>query len=233
MNPLMALSLLVFQIGATMMSNNVVKNQELWDEGVSRELARHRAANISDLRYRLSFDLVPGATRIKGREEIGLKLNGATDPVILDFRDLDEHGRVVEGAASNVTVNGSAVNDLRQTGGHIVLPARHFKSGENTIALDFETGVATANRPIIRYQDRDDGSEYVYTLFVPMDASLAFPCFDQPYLKARFTLNVTAPDHWAIVSNTSVSDETVRASSGESITNDSPGPLTGAHYSLE
>src|SRR5215831_18774372 len=203
MNRLMALSLLVFQIGATMMSNNVVKNQELWDEGVSRELARHRAANISDLRYQLRFELTPGATRIKGRQEIRLKLNDTTDPVILDFRDLDERGRVVEGVVSNVTANGSAVNDMRQTGGHLVLPARHFKSGENTIAMDFETAVATANRPIIRYQDRDDGREYLYTLFVPMDASMAFPCFDQPDLKARFTLTVIAPPGWSVISNTS------------------------------
>ncbi|HKE05419.1 MAG TPA: M1 family aminopeptidase [Blastocatellia bacterium] len=185
-----------------MMSNNVVKNQELWDEGVSRELARHRAANISDLRSQLRFELTPGATRIKGRQEIRLKLNDTTDPVILDFRDLDERGRVVEGVVSNVTANGSAVNDMRQTGGHLVLPARHFKSGENTIAMDFETAVATANRPIIRYQDRDDGGEYIYTLFVPMDASLAFPCFDQPDLKARFTLTAAVPYEWTIVTNT-------------------------------
>src|SRR5262249_45693499 len=145
MNRLIALSLIVFQLGATMMANAEVKNQELWDDGVSRELARRRAADISDLRYRLSFDLVPGAARIKGREEIGLKLKSAADPVILDFRDLDDRGRVVEGAISNLTVNGSAVNDFRQTGGHIILPARHFKSGENKIAMDFETGVATAN----------------------------------------------------------------------------------------
>jgi len=171
-------------------------------EGVSRELARHRAANISDLRYRLSFELVPGADRIKGREEIRLKLNNATDPVILDFRDLDPQGRVIEGAVSNVTVNNAAVNDLRQTGGHIVLPSRHFKSGENTITMDFETGVAPANRPIIRYQDRDDGGEYIHTLFVPMDASLAFPCFDQPDLKARFTLTATVPTRWTVVTNT-------------------------------
>src|SRR5262245_5918453 len=157
MTRLIALSLIVLQLGATMMANDAVKNQELWDEGVSRELARHRAANISDLRYQLSFDLIPGAARIKGRQEIRLKLNNAADPVILDFRDLNGQGRVVEGVISNVTANGSAVNDLRQTGGHIVLPAGHFKSGENTIAMDFETGVATANRPIIRYQDRDDG----------------------------------------------------------------------------
>src|SRR5262249_35630701 len=89
-----------------------------------------------------------------------------------------------------------------QTGGHLVLPARHFKSGENTIAMDFETAVATANRPIIRYQDRDDGGEYIYTLFVPMDASLAFPCFDQPDLKARFTLTAAVPYEWTIVTNT-------------------------------
>jgi aminopeptidase N len=215
MNRLIALSLIVLQLGAATMANAEVKNQELWGEGVSRELARHRAANISDLRYRLSFDLVPGATRIKGREEIGLKLNGATDPVILDFRDLDEHGRVVEGAASNVTVNGSAVNDLRQTGGHIVLPARHFKSGENTIAMNFETGVAAANRPVIRYQDRDDGSEYVYTLFVPMDASLAFPCFDQPDLKARFTLTTAVPTAWTVVTNTR--EQTVTRNGADSL----------------
>jgi aminopeptidase N len=202
MNRLIALSLIVFQLGATMMVNAEVKNQELSDGGVSRELARHRAANISDLSYRLSFDLVPGATRIKGHEEISLKLKSAADPVILDFRDLDEQGRVLEGAISDVTINGSAVNDLRQTGGHIILPARHFKSGENTIAMNFEAGVATANRPIIRYQDRDDGSEYIYTLFVPMDASLAFPCFDQPDLKARFTLTTSVPTSWNVVTNT-------------------------------
>src|SRR5215813_6536441 len=103
---LIALSLIVLQLGAAMMANAKFKNQELWGEGVSRELARHRAANISDLRYRLSFSLVPGAARIKGREEIGLKLNDATSPVILDFRDLDDQGRVAEGSVSDVTVNG-------------------------------------------------------------------------------------------------------------------------------
>ncbi len=35
-----------------------------------------------------------------------------------------------------------------------------------------------------------------------MDASLAFPCFDQPDLKARFTLEVTAPAAWTVIANT-------------------------------
>ena len=37
---------------------------------------------------------------------------------------------------------------------------------------------------------RDD---YLYTLFVPVRAHEAFPCFDQPDLKARFALSLTIP----------------------------------------
>src|SRR5262249_25935056 len=47
------------------------------------------------------------------------------------------------------------------------------------------------------------GSEYIYTLFVPMDAEMAFPCFDQPDLKAKFKLSVQHPTGWTVISNTS------------------------------
>jgi len=30
---------------------------------------------------------------------------------------------------------------------------------------------------------------------------MAFPCFDQPDLKARFTLALTAPADWTVISN--------------------------------
>src|SRR5689334_16889712 len=99
---LLALLLLISQRGVTSIAIGEIDDQKLWAEGDSRELARQRASNISDLHYRLSFDLVPGAARIKGREEIGLKLNPGPDPVILDFRDIDPQGRVIEGAISDV-----------------------------------------------------------------------------------------------------------------------------------
>lgn len=203
----------VLLLGLTM-TTNAQSTEALAAEGVSRELARHRAARISDVRYRLHLELTPGAARFQGREEIRLKLADAGAPVILDFRDLDAAGKVIEGTASKFAVNGQPINDAAQTGGHIVFPARHFKTGENTIALEFESGVATAGRPVIRYNDRDDGSEYIYTLFVPMDASLAFPCFDQPDLKGRFSLSITAPDSWRVIANTEANDEAVRVRPG-------------------
>lgn len=189
------------QLGATMMTNDETQERVWLAAGVSRELAVQRATQISDVRYRLSLELVPGAPRLKGRAEISFQLANAAQPVILDFRDLDQNGQLIAGTSNSVTGNSQPVNDLRQVNGHLVLPARHFKTGANTVTLDFVSGIAPAGRPVIRYQDRDDGSEYVYTLLVPMDASLMFPCFDQPDLKARFALDITAPEHWTIVGN--------------------------------
>ncbi|MBI2680888.1 MAG: ERAP1-like C-terminal domain-containing protein [Candidatus Solibacter usitatus] len=162
------------------------------EPGVSRELARARAAQISSLRYRLEITLTPGAALMPGREQIRFRL-AAAGPVTLDFRD---------GVIRSVVVNGSPATDASQHNGHLEIPARYLRKGENTVALEFESTIATAGRPLTRYIDRDDSSEYVYTLFVPMDASQAFPCFDQPDLKGRFTLHVTAPESWTVISNT-------------------------------
>src|SRR5262249_53571206 len=158
---------------------------------------RERAATISNVRYLLRFDLAPGGGVIKGYAEIRFRWQPSFAPVVLDFRDLDQSGQTIEGKVSEVRVNQQAVRDFQQHNGHLILPSKYFH-GENLLSLRFETAAAPAGRPIIRYVDRDDGSEYLYTLFVPMDASLAFPCFDQPDLKARFKLEITAPESWQI-----------------------------------
>jgi len=163
-------------------------------EGVSHDLARQRAARISDVGYRLSLDLAPGADRLPGREEITFQLSAAHDPIALDFRD---------GSTTHISVNGAPA-ETESANGHIVIPGRFFTTGPNTIALSFESAIATSGRAITRYRDSDDGAEYIYSLFVPMDASQAFPCFDQPDLKARFDFDITAPDNWTVVSNTRI-----------------------------
>lgn len=183
------------------MMTNAQTNDLLTAEGVSRELARHRAEQISDVRYSLSIELKPETTRFTGNEEITLKMADNVSPVVLDFRDLDSSGRIIEGTIRNVAVNGKPATGFSQQNGHIVFPADLFNVGQNSIKLDFESGVATAGRPVIRYKDQEDGSEYIYTLFVPMDASLAFPCFDQPDLKARFRLDIAAPESWTVIGN--------------------------------
>ena len=68
--------------------------------------------------------------------------------------------------------------------------AQNFsKKGENVIKINFASPIKTSGAAITRYVDKEDGAEYVYSLFVPSDASTAFPVFDQPDLKARFQFN--------------------------------------------
>ena len=167
-------------------------------EGVSRELAQARAGQISDVHYRLSLELAPDADRLPGRAEISFNLTSPRNPVILDYRD---------GSATHFTVNGAPA-EAQAVKGHLVIPGPYFVAGHNRIALDFTSGIATSGRAVTRYLDRDDGAQYIYSLFVPMDASQAFPCFDQPDLKARFHLDLTAPDAWTVVSNTRIESTT-------------------------
>lgn len=159
--------------------------------GIPRELARRRAELISDLSYRVAFVLTPKAGEASGEADMRFKLK-SIQSVLVDFRD----GRLI-----GASVNGTAIA-LKVENGHLELPANSLRVGENAIHFRFAAAVAPAGKPLTRFDDRDDGSQYIYSLFVPMDASMAFPCFDQPDLKARFTLEITAPEEWTVISNT-------------------------------
>jgi aminopeptidase N len=161
-------------------------------QGIPRALARLRAANVSDLHYALHYTLVPHAGQTEATESLRFALKQTDESLLLDFRD----GRV-----TSLTVNGAPVAP-EDSNGHLVLSAQRLRVGENVLEIHFIANVAPAEKAITRFEDHDDGSEYVYTLFVPMDASMAFPCFDQPDLKGRFQLTVTAPAAWTVISNT-------------------------------
>ena len=165
-------------------------------EGIPLQLARARAARISEVRYRLNFDLVPRADTLAGEEELQFRDTGS-GPLLLDFR---------EGTISKLTVNGASIA-ANMASGHIELPAGALHNGENEVSIHFAAPVAAAGKAITRFEDKDDNTEYLYTLFVPMDAEMAFPCFDQPDLKARFKLTLTAPRGWTVVSNTAAKSE--------------------------
>jgi aminopeptidase N len=152
-------------------------------QGVPCELARERAAQVSGVHYELSFVLTLHSPTSSGHERMTFTLRAA-GPLLLDFRD---------GAISSLEVNGTPVH-VTQENGHLELPAEQVRAGENIMLAEFTAKIAPAGKAITRYEDRDDKAEYLYTLFVPMDASMAFPCFDQPDLKARFKLELTTPN---------------------------------------
>ena len=159
--------------------------------GIPREFARERAQLVSDLHYKLRFTLEKHATSTAGREELSFQLKSATQ-LWIDYR---------EGKINRLRINGTDTH-VQAENGHILLPQQDLRVGVNNVSIDFESPIAPAGKAITRYEDKDDGSEYIYTLFVPMDASMAFPCFDQPDLKGRFTLGLDLPTNWEAISNT-------------------------------
>ena len=152
--------------------------------GVPLSLARERAARVGNLRYVVALTIpVERAAPIAGRLEAHFTLADAAAPLAFDFAVPASRLRAVD-------VNGQAlapalVND------HVVLPAAHLRQGANSVAFTFDAGDGPLNR-------HDD---FLYSLFVPARASHALPVFDQPDLKARWTLRLDVPAAWTAVSN--------------------------------
>ena len=154
------------------------------EPGVSLQLARERKEAISGLGYELFFNL-PEDPKAPIRATQTIRFNLETPrQIILDFKEDPAFVTLVQ-------VNGRTAQ-YRFTNEHIVLPRRYFNKDNNIIAVDFRAGEQSLNR----------NEEFLYTLLVPDRARTLFPCFDQPNLKAAYTLTLEVPDHWVAVSNT-------------------------------
>ena len=175
----------------------LAKAQSAPEPGVAHALAQARAARLSGLHYALTYTLVPKAPTTIASETLTFTDSGApagsAPEVPIDFRD---------GALLTATLNGTAL-PTTLVNGHLMLPAAVLHQGANTLVTTFTANIAASGKAITRYLDKDDGAEYLYTLFVPMDADMAFPCFDQPDLKATFKLRITIPANWTVITNSS------------------------------
>lgn len=170
--------------------------------GVPRELARARAQQLDNVRYGLRIGLEAGASMLRGTAEIRANLASNVDQLVLDWRVATPKTGEESARVWDIEANGRIVTDAREVNEHILIPGKYLWKGENHIRLRFQSPIATSGSAVTRYLDREDKSEYIYTLFVPSDASTVFPCFDQPDLKARFSLEVKAPATWKVITNT-------------------------------
>jgi aminopeptidase N len=152
--------------------------------GVPLDLARARTQILGDLRYELALS-VPAAKDqpINGRMVLRFLLADATRPLVLDFEP--DRPQAVSLQANGVTAGAASVN------GHLVVPAAALRRGENTLEIDFTAGDGPLNR----------SEDQLFTVFVPAQARKAIPCFDQPDLKASWSITLEHPAAWRSVSN--------------------------------
>ncbi|MCW2856291.1 MAG: Membrane alanyl aminopeptidase Metallo peptidase family [Marmoricola sp.] len=73
--------------------------------------------------------------------------------------------------------------------------------GEHRIVVEAQMGFRNDGEGLHRAVDPADGAAYVYQMSFMSAAPSVFACFDQPDLKAPYTLHVRAPESWIVVAN--------------------------------
>lgn len=151
--------------------------------------AAERAALVSAVRYDIAWDFTaPGATFVASTTVTFDAVPGcatfiecaaeAVSRIELNGAELDTASCLVEGRI--------ALTDL---------------AASNTLTIDAEFAYRSDGQGIHRFVDPEDGEAYLYSQFAANDARSAFPCFDQPDIRAVFSIAVVAPAHWVVVSN--------------------------------
>ena len=162
---------------------------------LTRVDAERRAALLEIAGYTVELDLTdgagaPGEATFATRTTVRFTCREPGADSWIDF---------IGAGVASATLNGTAldVSGYREDDG-IALPGL---AAENELTVDATARYMNTGEGLHRFVDPVDGAVYLYSQFETADCKRMFACFDQPDLKARYTLTVTAPADWKVVSN--------------------------------
>ncbi len=159
---------------------------------ITRDEARQRARSISLTSIDVDLDLSDAADlqRTTFPSTSTLRFTTSSTTTFID---------IVAASIRRVSVDGEDAT-YRVEDARIVLD--DLPTGrEITVVVDAECTYSTSGEGLHRYRDPEDGNVYLYTQYEPCDARRVYACFDQPDLKARWTMRVEAPAEWVVLSN--------------------------------
>ncbi|MGQ0572572.1 MAG: aminopeptidase N [Pseudonocardia sp.] len=164
---------------------------------LTRADAERRAALLDVAEYVVDVDLTDGATGAPGDTTFATTTTvrfACREPGASSWIDF------VGADVGSATLNGTAldVSGYREDDG-IALPDL---AADNELRIVATGAYMNTGEGLHRFVDPVDGAVYLYSQFETADAKRLFACFDQPDLKARYTITVTAPQEWKVISNT-------------------------------
>jgi aminopeptidase N len=165
---------------------------------LSRTEAKDRAEHLYVNSYAVTLDVTKGEETFYSKSEVSFTCN---KPGYATF--IDAVGRSVISA----TLNGAAVDVSGFDGESIFLTNL---AADNVLVIELEAEYSKSGEGLQRSVDPADGEVYLYSQGETAHIRNMFACFDQPSLKATFTLTVTTPGHWAAVSNNPVESKVVK-----------------------
>jgi aminopeptidase N len=159
-------------------------------DALDRETANSRADRVSNIHYDLYVDIASAETEFTGRVVIAFDLADASADLTIDFT-----GGSVEALAVNSAPTGFDYN-----GYFITVPGGSLAAGTNEMIIDYRRAFVRDGSGLHRFVDPEDDLTYLYSYLWPYYANRLLPSFDQPNLKAEFSLQVLAPENWTVVS---------------------------------
>jgi aminopeptidase N len=160
---------------------------------LTRDEAATRAALLDVTSYTVELDLTgavdPARTRFGSTTTLRFTCR---EPGAATFADL------VDAEVHQITLNGRELDPTTYADSRIPLPDLE---ADNTLVVRAACAYSHTGEGLHRFVDPVDDRVYLYSQFEVPDARRVFTTFEQPDLKSVFDFRVTAPDHWAVVSN--------------------------------
>ncbi|MEN0085591.1 MAG: aminopeptidase N [Leifsonia sp.] len=165
-------------------------------ENLTRIEAQERASLVRTHSYDVSLDLTTGPETFRSTTTVRFSAKEGASTFI------DAITRTVH----SVTLNGVELDPAAVSDG-VRIQLDGLKD-ENELTVDADAIYTNTGEGLHRFVDPVDGEVYLYSQFEVPDSRRMFAVFEQPDLKAQFTFTVTAPAHWAVVSNSPTPEPT-------------------------
>ena len=154
---------------------------------LTRAEAGHRARMITVCSYDIDLDLTTAEDTFASTTRI--RFHSEPSATFVDVRPEELH---------SIRLDGVPVDRERLQHGRLALESM---GGEHELVIVATMPYRNDGEGLHRMLDPADGRAYVYGMSFMDAAPTIFACFDQPDLKAPYTMRVTAPADWLVVGN--------------------------------
>ncbi|WP_408899424.1 aminopeptidase N [Nocardioides sp. R1-1] len=154
---------------------------------LTRAEAEHRASVLAVSSYDVELDLSLAEDAF--RSVTTIRFRSERSATFVDVTPRTLHG---------VRLDGSSLDPALLADGRLPLA---LDAGEHELVVEATMGFRNDGEGLHRSVDPADGRAYVYGMSFMDAAPSIFACFDQPDLKAPYTMRVAAPADWLVVGN--------------------------------
>jgi aminopeptidase N len=185
-------------------------------ENLTRVEAQERAALIRTHSHDVVLDLTTGPETFRSTTTARFSASAGASTFI----------DAITSAVHSVTLNGVELDPSAVSDG-IRIQLDNL-AAENELTVVADALYTNSGEGLHRFVDPVDGEVYLYSQFEVPDSRRMYAVFEQPDLKARFTFTVTAPEGWAVISN-SPTPEPTGASEGTQTWAFAPSPVISSY----